>query len=87
MERRRLRSQKRTVLRRKNPANSPRKNRTAAKTLENNMKIVILDGHTLNPGDLSFEPLKEMGSVTCYDRTPSQLTAERIGDAEIVFYQ
>lgn len=49
------------------------------------MKIVILDGHTLNPGDLSFEPLKEMGSVTCYDRTPSQLTAERIGDAEIVF--
>ena len=49
------------------------------------MKIVILDGHTLNPGDLSFEPLKELGSVTCYDRTPSQLTAERIGDAEVVF--
>lgn len=67
------------------PGEQPRKNRTAAKTLENNMKIVILDGHTLNPGDLSFEPLKEMGSVTCYDRTPSQLTAERIGDAEIVF--
>lgn len=49
------------------------------------MKMVILDGHTLNPGDLSFEPLKEFGSLTCYDRTPSQLTADRIGDAEIVF--
>ncbi len=49
------------------------------------MKMVILDGHTLNPGDLSFEPLKEFGSLTYYDRTPSQLTADRIGDAEIVF--
>lgn len=48
------------------------------------MKIVILDGYTLNPGDLSFEPLKELGAVTYYDRTPTQLTAERIGDAEIV---
>lgn len=49
------------------------------------MKIVILDGHALNPGDLSFEALKELGNVTYYDRTPTQLTAERIGDAEIVF--
>lgn len=49
------------------------------------MKLVILDGHTLNPGDLSFEPLKEFGSLTYYDRTPTMLTAERIGDAEIVF--
>jgi len=50
----------------------------------NEMKIVILDGYTLNPGDLSLDPLKELGSVTYYDRTPTQLTAERIGDAEIV---
>ncbi len=49
------------------------------------MKIVILDGYALNPGDLSFEPLKAFGHVTCYDRTPPHLTAERIGDAEIVF--
>ncbi len=49
------------------------------------MKIVILDGYTLNPGDLSFELFKELGSVSYYDRTPTQLTAERIGDAEIVF--
>ena len=42
------------------------------------MKMVILDGHTLNPGDLPFEPLKEFGSLTYYDRTPSQLTADRI---------
>ncbi len=49
------------------------------------MKMVILDGYTLNPGDLSFEALKELGGLTYYDRTPSQLTADRIGDAEIVF--
>lgn len=33
------------------------------------MKIVILDGYTLNPGDLSWEPLKELGEVTVYERT------------------
>lgn len=49
------------------------------------MKMVILDGHTLNPGDLSFEALKEFGNLSYYDRTPTQLTAERIGDAEIAF--
>ncbi|WP_343209681.1 D-2-hydroxyacid dehydrogenase [Anaerolentibacter hominis] len=48
------------------------------------MKIVILDGYTLNPGDLSWNKLKELGEVTCYDRTPRELTAERIGSAEIV---
>lgn len=49
------------------------------------MKIVILDGHALNPGDLSWEPLNQFGSVTKYERTPAELTAQRIGDAEIVF--
>ena len=51
------------------------------------MKIVVLDGYTVNPGDLSFDCLKEFGDVTVYDRTsntPSPLVAERIGDAEIV---
>ena len=48
------------------------------------MKIVILDGYALNPGDLSWDCLRQFGSVTVYDRTPSNLAAERIGDAEIV---
>ena len=51
------------------------------------MKIVVLDGYTENPGDLSWDALNELGEVTVYDRTSyeeSPLIAERIGDAEIV---
>ena len=50
------------------------------------MKIVVLDGYTENPGDLSWEPLVALGEVTVYDRTSyvdSPLIAQRIGDAEI----
>ncbi|MCI9577469.1 MAG: D-2-hydroxyacid dehydrogenase [Oscillibacter sp.] len=51
------------------------------------MKIVVLDGHTENPGDLSWESLEKLGSLTVYERT--SLTDEeeiirRIGDADIV---
>ena len=52
------------------------------------MKIVILDGYTENPGDLSWEKLGELGDLTVYDRTPVDDQAEiirRIGDAEVVF--
>ncbi len=49
------------------------------------MKIVILDGNALNPGDLSYDALKEFGEVTYYPRTPSELTLERIKDADYVF--
>ena len=51
------------------------------------MKIVVLDGYTENPGDLSWAGLEVLGEVTVYDRTSyteSPLIAERIGDAEIV---
>ena len=50
------------------------------------MKIVILDGYTENPGDLSWDALRAFGSVTVYDRTPDDdaVIAERIGGAEIV---
>ena len=51
------------------------------------MKIVILDGYVKNPGDLSWEGLKEFGELTVYDRTSyveSPLIAERISNAEIV---
>lgn len=48
------------------------------------MKIVVLDGYTENPGDLSWEGLEMLGEVTVYDRTPVRQITERIGDAEIV---
>ena len=41
------------------------------------MKIVILDGHTTNPGDLSWAFLNEYGDVSIYDRTPKELIIER----------
>ena len=51
------------------------------------MKLVVLDGYTENPGDLSWDALKEFGDLTVYDRTSfteSPLITERIGDAEII---
>jgi glycerate dehydrogenase len=48
------------------------------------MKIVILDGYTANPGDLSWEGLKELGEVTVYDRTLPSETVTRAAGAEIV---
>ena len=48
------------------------------------MKIVVLDGYTLNPGDLSWEWLHELGEVVVYDRTPVKKVTKRIGDAEII---
>ena len=49
------------------------------------MKIVILDGHALNPGDLSWDWLKQFGTYTFYERTAgAPLTIERIGDADII---
>lgn len=50
------------------------------------MKIVVLDGYTENPGDLSWEQLSALGELTVYDRTPVDDEAEiakRIGDAEV----
>ena len=35
------------------------------------MKIVVLDGYAANPGDLSWEELKQLGDLTIYDRTPT----------------
>lgn len=49
------------------------------------MKIVVLDGYTENPGDLSWGPLQELGELTVYDRTPPEAVLERIGDAEVIY--
>ncbi|MCD8117409.1 MAG: D-2-hydroxyacid dehydrogenase [Oscillospiraceae bacterium] len=49
------------------------------------MKIVILDGYTVNPGDLSWKKMEELGEVSVYDRTLGEdETVRRIGDAEVV---
>jgi glycerate dehydrogenase len=48
-------------------------------------KIVILDGHTLNPGDLNWNAIGEMGELTVYDRTAPEQLAEHAAEAEIVF--
>ena len=48
------------------------------------MKIVVLDGYATNPGDLSWEGLKEFGELTVYDRTPAELTLDRASGAEIL---
>ena len=48
------------------------------------MKIVVLDGYTENPGDLSWAGLEALGDVTVYDHTPFDQTIARIGGAEII---
>jgi glycerate dehydrogenase len=54
------------------------------------MKIVVLDGYTLNPGDLSWDGLEKLGELKVYDRVSydekdEDMVAESVGDAEIVF--
>lgn len=48
-------------------------------------KIVILDGYASNLGDLSWEELERLGDLTVYDRTPPELLAARIADAQVIF--
>mgnify|MGYP001756259178 FL=1 len=49
------------------------------------MKIVVLDGYTENPGDLSWEGLEALGTLNVYDRTPGDKVIERIADAQAVY--
>ena len=49
------------------------------------MKIVVLEGHAVNPGDLSWDWLKAFGPVTVYPRLVSaEETISRIGDADVI---
>ncbi|MCS7306007.1 MAG: D-2-hydroxyacid dehydrogenase [Thermoguttaceae bacterium] len=48
------------------------------------MKIVILDGYTVNPGDLSWGPIQQLGELVVYDRTPAELVVQRAAEGEIV---
>lgn len=47
-------------------------------------RIVVLDGYTLNPGDLSWRALEMLGNVSVYERTPRSLVIARAADAEIL---
>jgi glycerate dehydrogenase len=48
------------------------------------MKIVVLDGYTLNPGDLSWKALDSLGTCTIYERTDSSLVMERSREADVL---
>lgn len=48
------------------------------------MKLVVLDGHAVNPGDLSWDCFRPFGKLTVYDRTPEGDAAAHIGDADVV---
>lgn len=48
------------------------------------MKIVVLDGYTLNPGDNPWTAIAELGDLTVYDRTPAEEVVERAREADIV---
>lgn len=48
------------------------------------MKLVVLDGYTLNPGDLSWDALRSLAEVTIYDRTPPEQVVERAQGAPLI---
>ncbi|MEO3946181.1 D-2-hydroxyacid dehydrogenase [Gorillibacterium sp. CAU 1737] len=48
------------------------------------MKIVVMDGYALNPGDLSWDGLSRLGELTVYDRLPQEKVIQRAADAEIL---
>lgn len=48
------------------------------------MKIIALDAQTMNPGDLSWDPIGELGELTVYDHTPPERVTERAAEAEIL---
>lgn len=47
-------------------------------------RLVVLDGHTSNPGDLSWAPLEALGELTVHDRSAPEQLAERIAGADVV---
>src|ERR1039458_8765431 len=48
------------------------------------MKITVLDGYTLNPGDNPWDEVAKLGTFVCHDRTPGELIVERAKDADII---
>lgn len=48
------------------------------------LEIVILDGHVANPGDISWDPIEQHGTITYYERTPPELVVERAHKADVL---
>ena len=48
------------------------------------MKIVILDGHAINPGDLSWDALRGLGELEVFDRTPEDAIVTRAREADVL---
>jgi hypothetical protein len=48
------------------------------------MKVVILDGHAINPGDLSWDALRGLGELEVFDRTPEHAIVARVGEADVL---
>ena len=48
------------------------------------MKIAVMDGHGVNPGDMSWKPIEEIGQITVYPRTAPEEVVAHVGDADIV---
>ena len=48
------------------------------------MKICILDGYSVNPGDLTWDKIRNLGETTVYERTAPSQIVDRAGDAEII---
>ena len=49
------------------------------------IKLTILDGHAVNPGDLPWDFLKKYADITVYERTPQDQVIERIGNSDAIF--
>ena len=49
------------------------------------IKLTILDGHAVNPGDLPWDFLKKYAEITVYERTPQEQVANRIADSDAIF--
>ena len=49
------------------------------------MQQVILDGYLVNPGDISWKPLEELGTLTVYSSTPKELILQRLAEAQMVY--
>lgn len=52
--------------------------------VRDDLRITVLDGYGLNPGDLSWDGMARLGRLTVFDRTPADITIERAKDSEIV---
>lgn len=59
-------------------------NSATGNTPSSGLQIVIVDGYTLNPGDLSWEPFYKLGNVQYYDRSTASESVDRCKDASVI---